>query len=115
MKQTLPETDLEMDNEALSNSDAARRALDFYLNPTPVTPAPDAPCLIPRHNLSGAEATEHAVQLLRCAEATAYESANGLQGKPRDLALTVVHMVNMAKTMVEHIPAGHLRHTRIEG
>ncbi|MNC79508.1 hypothetical protein D3C75_1320060 [compost metagenome] len=51
------------------------------------------------------QATEHATQLLRCAAATAYESANGLQGMHRDLALTVVHMINMAKTVLEHMPS----------
>ncbi|MDN7142367.1 DUF3077 domain-containing protein [Pseudomonas sp. JQ170] len=105
MKQTFPEMDLNLDNEALSTSDAARKALDFYLNPAPVLPSVEEPWVVPRENLSGPEAAERAVQLLLCAEATACESANGLQGRPRQLALTVVHMVRLAQTMVEHIPA----------
>ncbi|MDD2058853.1 DUF3077 domain-containing protein [Pseudomonas sp. GD03860] len=104
MKQTFPEMDINLDNEALSSSDAARKALDFYLNPAPMVPSTEAPWVVPRETLSGSEAAERAVQLLLCAEATACESANGLQGRPRQLALTVVHMVSLAKAMVEHIP-----------
>ncbi|PRA58783.1 hypothetical protein CQ065_22955 [Pseudomonas sp. MYb187] len=96
--------DINLDNEALSTSDAARKALDFYLNPTPVIPTAEEPWLIPRGTLSGPEAAERAVQLLLCAEATACESANGLQGRPRQLALAVVHMISLAKAMVEHLP-----------
>lgn len=105
MKQTYPEKDLALDNESLSNSDAARRALDFYLNPTPASDPVNACWLVPRDDISELQATEHAAQLLRCASATAYESANGLQGMQRDLALTVVHMINMAKTVLDHLPA----------
>ncbi|KJK08385.1 hypothetical protein UB47_07920 [Pseudomonas sp. 5] len=94
-----------MDNESLSNSDAARRALDFYLNPTPPADAVKACWLVPREGLNEAQATEHATELLRCAAATAHEAANGLQGMHRDLALTVMHMINMARTMLEHTPS----------
>jgi hypothetical protein len=35
------------------------------------------------------------------AAAIAYESANHLQGASRDLAFSVVHMIDMAKAMVD--------------
>lgn len=99
------EKDIPLDNESLSSSDAARRALDFYLNPTPPAEPPLACWLVPREGLDEAQAAEHAAQLLRCAAATAQEAASGLQGIQRDLVLTVVHMINMAKTVLEHLPA----------
>ncbi|CAM3775551.1 DUF3077 domain-containing protein [Pseudomonas] len=105
MKPTFPETDLSLDSEALSNSDAARRALDYYLNPAPVTFGPDEPLLVARQGLSDAQATAHATNLLRCAAATACESADGLQGVPRDLALASMHMINMARAMLERTAA----------
>ncbi|MGH8381263.1 DUF6124 family protein [Pseudomonas sp.] len=110
MKQTPSNKDLTLDNESLSSSDAARRALDFYLNPTPPADSAHACWLVPREGLSEAQATEHATQLLRCAAATAHESANGLQGMHRDLALTVVHMINMARTVLEHLPSTQQRY-----
>ncbi|MEG0861279.1 MAG: hypothetical protein RSD81_21565 [Pseudomonas sp.] len=109
MKQTLPEKDLTLDNESLSNSDAARRALDFYLNPAPPADSTQSSWLVPREGLNEAQANEHVTQLLRWAAATAHESANSLQGTQRDLALAVVHMINTAKTVLEHMPITHQR------
>jgi len=43
----------------------------------------------------------HASDLLRSAAATAYESANSHQGNQRDLAFSVVYLIDMAKAMVE--------------
>lgn len=40
-------------------------------------------------------------ELLRCAKATAYESADNLTGSQRDHALSVVHLIEMAQTKVE--------------
>ncbi|PSS47037.1 DUF6124 family protein [Pseudomonas sp. BBP2017] len=104
MKQTPSEKDIPLDNESLSNSDAARRALDFYLNPSPPAEPAQTSWLVPREGLNEAQTTEHATQLLRWAAATAHESANGLQGTQRDLALAVVHMINTARTVLEHMP-----------
>ena len=39
--------------------------------------------------------------LLRCASATAYESGDYLTGERRDLAFSVVHLVDMARGMLE--------------
>jgi len=102
MKQTPSEMDLPLDNESLSNSDAARRALDFYLNPSRPAESAHTSWLVPREGLNEDQATEHAAQLLRWAAATATESANGLQGTQRDLALAAVHMINTARTVLEH-------------
>ena len=47
------------------------------------------------------EALVHASDLLRSAAATAYESANSAHGNSRDLAFSVVYLIDMAKVMVE--------------
>lgn len=43
----------------------------------------------------------HALDFLRCAAATAYELGDSLQGSKRDLAFASMHMMEMAKVMVE--------------
>jgi hypothetical protein len=47
------------------------------------------------------ESLIHASDLLRCATATAYESADHLSGSKRDLAFSVVHLIDMARTAVD--------------
>ncbi|WP_371745363.1 DUF6124 family protein [Pseudomonas cannabina] len=44
----------------------------------------------------------HISDILRCAAATAYETGDSLNGPKRDLAFSVVHLINMAKTELEH-------------
>ncbi|RMT29623.1 hypothetical protein ALP49_00446 [Pseudomonas syringae pv. solidagae] len=39
--------------------------------------------------------------ILRCASATAYETGDNLDGLKRDLAFSVVHLINMAKAELE--------------
>jgi hypothetical protein len=43
-----------------------------------------------------------ASELLRCVAATAYESSDQLTGQKRDLACSVMHLVQMAQTLVDH-------------
>lgn len=50
---------------------------------------------------SATQSMAHAADLLRCAAATAYESADHLSGSKRDLAFSVVHMIDMARAAVE--------------
>ncbi|MCI8209590.1 hypothetical protein AUC61_08580 [Pseudomonas sp. S25] len=50
---------------------------------------------------SAAKTMAHAADLLRCAAATAYESADHLTGSKRDLAFSVVHLIDMARGAVE--------------
>nr|WP_260408800.1 hypothetical protein [Pseudomonas cichorii] len=52
-------------------------------------------------SLGHEEALVHASDLLRCAMATAYECGDSLSGAQRDLAFSVVHLIEMARTMVE--------------
>lgn len=50
---------------------------------------------------SPAQSMAHAADLLRCAAATAYEAADRLTGSKRDLAFSVVHLIDMARGAVE--------------
>ena len=48
---------------------------------------------------------EHTDELLRCAIATAYASADNLQGLNRDVALAVVHLLGQIKASVDKLLA----------
>ena len=48
---------------------------------------------------------EHTEELLRCAIATAYTSADNLHGLNRDIALAVVHLLGQIKTSVDKLLA----------
>ena len=52
-------------------------------------------------NKSIEEALAQISGLLRCATATACESAENLIGVKRDLAFSVVHLIDMAKVIVD--------------
>ena len=80
---------------------AARRALDYYLHDhKPARPISTAIFAIPDSvNLEAALA--QASDLLRCAGACANEAGNGLSGPARDLVLSVMHLVELAKGYVD--------------
>lgn len=97
----LPETPASEEALDMHTSGAAQRALDYYLK-ADVSPATsDDTFFRIRSGISHEEALVHASDLLRSAAATAYESANSHQGNQRDLAFSVVYLIDMAKAMVE--------------
>ncbi|MEN1835361.1 DUF3077 domain-containing protein [Pseudomonas lijiangensis] len=59
----------------------------------------ELPCQHPARNLE--DILARASELLSCAAATAYESGDRLSGSHRHLALSVVHLVEMAKAEVD--------------
>ncbi|WDU64359.1 DUF3077 domain-containing protein [Pseudomonas poae] len=97
----LPETPEHNDLHGLRSSGAAQRALDFYLKENMSAQAPDGALFAIKPGISQEEALVHASELLRSAAATAYESASSHQGNHRDLAFSVVYLIDMAKAMVE--------------
>ena len=103
--------DLQMDTTFTSPQGcaAAQRALDYYLKPAVSEPDAEERFFGVNSNLSGEESLVHASDLLRCAAATAFKAADGLQGVSRDLAFSVVHMVDMARAMVDHSLDGAVR------
>ncbi|MGY2400744.1 DUF6124 family protein [Pseudomonas sp. SDO5271_S396] len=85
----------------MRSSGAAQRALDYYLKEEMSTSTPNDALFDISPNVSQEEALVHASDLLRSAAATAYESASSHQGNHRDLAFSVVYLIDMAKAMVE--------------
>ncbi|OLF53119.1 DUF6124 family protein [Pseudomonas chlororaphis] len=102
-----PELETDLDFGALKDSEAARRAMDYYLKPVVSESALDEKFFEIKHNISGEEAMIHASDLLRCAAASAYEAADHLRGTRRDLAFSVVHMIDMAKALVDRSLDSH--------
>jgi len=97
----LPELPEDTEMHDLRSSGAAQRALDFYLKEEMSAAAPDGALFAIKPGISQEEALVHASDLLRSAAATAYESASSHQGNHRDLAFSVVYLIDMAKAMVE--------------
>ena len=97
----LPETLEDNDLQHLRSSGAAQRALDFYLKEEMSAATADQTLFAIKPGISREEALVHASDLLRSAAATAYESASSHQGNQRDLAFSVVYLIDMAKAMVE--------------
>lgn len=92
---------------SLQGCPAAKRALDYYLKPG-VSQAPSEHRFFDvNHSVSAEEALVHACDLLRCAAATAHESANQLNGSSRDLAFSVVHMIDLVKVMLDRSLDGY--------
>ena len=86
----------------MRSSGAAQRALDYYLKEEMCASAPNDSFFSIKPGVSPEEALVHASDLLRSAAATAFKAAENLQGASRDLAFSVVHMVDMARAMVDH-------------
>ncbi|WP_449433877.1 DUF6124 family protein [Pseudomonas putida] len=84
------------------DSDAARRALDYYLNPNPPRPTAQNKIWTLHEGVTGEQADEHAIALLRCAAATAHETAVHQEGTARELTFALMHMMDMARALLEH-------------
>lgn len=91
---------------SLQDCPAAQRALDYYLKPS-VSEDQGHRFFDVNRNVSAEEALVHASDLLRCAAATAHESANRLEGSSRDLAFSVVHMIDLVKVMLDRSLDGY--------
>ncbi|KQN42643.1 hypothetical protein ASE98_12180 [Pseudomonas sp. Leaf48] len=97
----LPDMQIDTTLTSPQGSAAAQRALDYYLKPTVSEAVVETRFFDVSRNVSSEEALVHASDLLRCAAATAFESASHLQGAIRDLAFSTVHMIDMAKALVD--------------
>ena len=97
----LPSTPDNDEIKFLQGSDAARRALDYYLKEDPGPTPDDVAWFEANPTVSSEEALIHASDLLRSAAAIAYELANNKLGGTRDLAFSVVYLIDMAKAMLE--------------
>ncbi len=85
-----------------SECEAARRALDYYLNPSQPLSTIQHKIWTLHEDVSREEIMQNAVALLRCAAASARTTASQQDGIPRELTLALVHMIEMAKALLEH-------------
>ncbi|NMX64520.1 DUF3077 domain-containing protein [Pseudomonas sp. WS 5059] len=97
----LPGTPDDDEIKCLQGSDAARRALDYYFKEDAEPTSDDVAWFEASPTVSHEEALVHASDLLRSAAAIAYELANNKLGGTRDLAFSVVYLIDMAKAMLE--------------
>ena len=80
---------------------AVERAINYYLkNHKPYRPIGTAMLATP-DSVNSEAALAQASDLLRCAGACANEAENGLSGPSRDLVLSVMHLVELAKGYVD--------------
>ena len=95
-----PHAAAQCDAQSLDRA-AADRALDYYLlDFKPPRQEVMVTYAIPNSvNLEAALA--QASDLLRCMGATASEAGNGLNGSPRDVVLSIVHLAELAKAYVD--------------
>jgi len=93
---------LPKNDETDLDSEAARRALDYYLNPNPPRPTLDNKIWTLHEGVTSEQAEEHAIALLRCAAATAQETATHQHGSQRELTFALMHMMDMARALLEH-------------
>ena len=88
-------------HDPLLDRAATERALNFYLqHHKPYRPMGTAMFAIP-DSVNCEAALAQASDLLRCAGACANEAGNGLSGPARDLVLSTVHLVELAKGYVD--------------
>lgn len=85
-----------------SECEAARRALDYYLNPSQPLTTIQHKIWTLHEDVSHEEIMENAIGLLRCAAASARTTASQQDGTPRELTIALVHMIDMAKALLEH-------------
>ena len=95
-----PQTEADIELEALKDSAATQRALDYYLKPAVSQQFFEKKLFIVRSDLSQEEAMVNASDYLRCAIATANGAAESQQGSPRDLFLSVAHFAESAKMLL---------------
>ncbi|NVZ81110.1 DUF3077 domain-containing protein [Pseudomonas yamanorum] len=80
---------------------AYKRALDHYLNPNP-SPTTEEPMLFTVDpDTSFESALVHTSSLLHCASVTAQQAGDQLDGASRALVISVLHLVDMARVMVD--------------
>ncbi|MCI3943304.1 hypothetical protein K0038_00294 [Pseudomonas syringae] len=62
---------------------------------------PDPPLFTANPNINHEDALMHASDLLRCAITSAAEFSDSMTGTQRDMTLSIMHLTEMAKVMVD--------------
>jgi len=85
-----------------SQKDAAyKRALDHYLHPASPQAKQEPTLFTIDPDTSFESALAHASSVLHCASVTAQQAGEQLDGTSRTLVLSVLHLVEMARVMVD--------------
>ncbi|MFL1505022.1 DUF6124 family protein [Pseudomonas sp. S191] len=80
---------------------AYKRALDHYLSPAPSPDTVEPMLFTVDPETSFESAWVHASSLLCCASATAQEAGERLDGTSQTLVISVLHLVDMARALVD--------------
>lgn len=80
---------------------AYKRALDHHLSPAPTPDSVEPMLFTVDPETSFESALVHTSSLLRCASATAQEAGDRLEGTSQALVISVLHLVDMARTLVD--------------
>lgn len=80
---------------------AYKRALDHYLSPAPSPDSLEPMVFTVEAETRFESALAHTSSLLRCASATAQEAGNQLDGASQALVISVQHLVDMARALVD--------------
>ena len=97
---TLQDDAAQCDSQSLDRA-AADRALNYYLQDHKPIRHVDTATYAICDSVNFEAALAQASDLLRCAGASASEAGNGLSGQPRDLMMSVMHLVELAKEFVD--------------
>ena len=88
-------------DQQLLDRAAADRALNYYLQDHKPIRHVDTATYAICDSVNFEAALAQASDLLRYAGASASEAGNGLSGQPRDLMMSVMHLVELAKAYVD--------------
>ena len=80
---------------------AYKRALDHYLSPAPTPDTVETKLFTVDPETSFESALVHTSSLLRCASATAQEAGDRLKGTEHALVISVLHLLDMARVLVD--------------
>ena len=97
---TLQDDAAQCDSQSLDRA-AADRALNYYLQDHKPIRHVDTATYAICDSVNFEAALAQASDLLRCMGATASEAGNGLNGSPRDVVLSIVHLAELAKAYVD--------------
>ena len=91
-------------DETDMDCEAARRALDYYLNPPPPSTGLDTGIWTIRDDVTFEQATHHAIALLKCAVGSAAAAAANHHAL-KDTVNGFVQLASLARTLLEQRPS----------
>ncbi|HCN63743.1 MAG TPA: DUF3077 domain-containing protein [Pseudomonas sp.] len=96
-----PETELDIELEALKDDAATQRALDYYLKPAVSQPPQEKKVFVVSDDVSQEEAMVTACEYLRCGVSMVHSAADTHQGAHRDQFLALAFFIESAKQLLD--------------